>query len=207
MRMVVTLGWVLARTATCLLMMPCLPRLSNCTSILPWAPGATGSLVQLGVVQPQEAVASSISSGELPVLVNTKVWCTLVSGLMSPKLNSCSAKVITGALGLGATSSFTTFGLSTVGLAVASAAAVAAAFMPSVPTSLFLSLLQALSSSAAAKIREYFIEAGRCTKVQPGVSKCRRNISTNNCPVTSVPGRPWLLEWQARFRPGSTAWQ
>ena len=46
--------------------------------MVPCAPGATGSLVQLGVVQPQEAVASAISSGDLPVLVKVKVWRTLL---------------------------------------------------------------------------------------------------------------------------------
>ena len=157
MRMVVMLGCVLARTATCLLTMPCLPRLSNCTSIVPLAPGATGSLVQLGVVQPHEAVASSISSGDLPVLVKAKVCRTVLLGLMSPKSNSISANFITGAFGLGASFSLTTLGLSIVGLAVASDAALAAAFMPSAPTSTVLSLLQAESSKEAARRIWYFI--------------------------------------------------
>src|SRR5690242_3063033 len=104
--------------------------------MVPLAPGATGSLVKLGVVHPQEAMAFSMSSGLLPVLVKEKVCFTMEPGLMSPKSNSFSAKVITGALGLGASVSLATLGLSTVGLAAAS---LAAAFMPSTPTSAGLS--------------------------------------------------------------------
>src|SRR5689334_20614934 len=90
----VVLGWVLARMATCLFCRPVLPWLSNCTSMVPLAPGAMGSLVQLGVVQPHEAWAFTISRGDLPVLVKVNVCLTTSPGLMSPKLWVVSANVI-----------------------------------------------------------------------------------------------------------------
>jgi hypothetical protein len=45
MRMNRDVGWVLACNLLTLL-----ARLSNYTSMVPWAPGSTGALVQLGVV-------------------------------------------------------------------------------------------------------------------------------------------------------------
>jgi len=88
-----------------------------------------------------------------------KVCFTTSSGLMSPKSNCVSAKVITGASGLGASVSLATLGLSMVGLAFElSSAAAAVAFMPCVPASAALSRLQlAASRLSASSTLTFFI--------------------------------------------------
>jgi hypothetical protein len=63
----------LLTTVTVLLKVPGLPAELNAAVTLPVLPGITGSLVQSGVVHPQDAVAFDITTGAFPVFVNSKL--------------------------------------------------------------------------------------------------------------------------------------
>jgi len=54
------------------------------TSIFPLAPGATGWFVQEGTVQPQDEATLVITSGALPVLVNSNTRTPSAPCLMLP---------------------------------------------------------------------------------------------------------------------------
>src|SRR5699024_9358228 len=73
-----------------------LPLPSNLTNNSPLSPGATGSLVYSGIVHPQLLLASVITNGASPVLVNENKCSTCVPCTISPKSNCSSLNDITG---------------------------------------------------------------------------------------------------------------
>src|ERR1700751_5901962 len=80
--------------------MPCLPLLSNTTSIVSVPPGAMGSLVGSAIVQPQLPLADVIIKFDLPSLVNENLCDTFSPCIIFPKSYVPSANLITGNLSL-----------------------------------------------------------------------------------------------------------
>jgi hypothetical protein len=72
------------------------PFVSNLTFISPVSPTPIGSFGQSGTVQPHEAVALSITSGDFPVFVNSNIWFTISPSFTLPKSNSVLSIVKTG---------------------------------------------------------------------------------------------------------------
>ena len=75
----------MATMVTRLLWPPNLPEESNSTTNSAVLPGAIGSLGQLGVVHPQDALASAMINGSLPVFLNLNTWRALAPALIFPK--------------------------------------------------------------------------------------------------------------------------
>lgn len=75
----------LVTTVIDLVKLPSLPVESKIAVTEPVAPGATGSLLKLGTVQPHEAVAVLMMIGAVPLLTKVNVYFAFVPSMISPK--------------------------------------------------------------------------------------------------------------------------